>query len=332
MLDDTVSADKPVYSLVSNNVIGLNAAQTAKLANGGDGIVLAAQSNTINANVISGNALSGIHFETAFGRDNFVTNNFIGTTAAGTHLGNTLDGIRIGIDGADTSSDGVHNNWIGGSQACKLAGVNAGASQTGQNEIAYNAGNGINVSSTLDDQGNANVQNQISQNSIHDNTKLGIDLGNDGVTVNDPGDGDKGGNLQQNYPLITSAVTASGTTTVKGSMASAPNKDYTLEFFSSPLPSPSNFGEGAAFIGSVIVHTNGSGNASFSFVPASPVTGGQVITATATDFLGPEAHDTSEFSKAFVVTVPPPPPASALPAQHRRQEVRLYSQTQQHLQ
>jgi hypothetical protein len=44
--------------------------------------------------------------------------------------------------------------------------------------------------------------NTISRNLIYDNEGLGIDLGGDGVTPNDPGDGDGGPNDLANFPSI----------------------------------------------------------------------------------------------------------------------------------
>ena len=57
--------------------------------------------------------------------------------------------------------------------------IGAGA---GSNVIAFNGGPGIAIA--------AGLAHRISSNSIHSNGGLGIDLGNNGVTPNDAGDGD----------------------------------------------------------------------------------------------------------------------------------------------
>ncbi len=54
--------------------------------------------------------------------------------------------------------------------------------------------------------------------SINDNGELGIDLGGDGVTDNDPilGDGDTGENNLQNYPMLTKAAKSSTKIVIEG--------------------------------------------------------------------------------------------------------------------
>ena len=60
----------------------------------------------------------------------------------------------------------------------------------------------------------------ISENSIYGNAQQGIDLANvdvsdgDGLTGNDALDPDTGGNNLQNFPVLVSAVSAGGTTTI----------------------------------------------------------------------------------------------------------------------
>ena len=43
-------------------------------------------------------------------------------------------------------------------------------------------------------------QNRITRNAIFQNGALGIDLGGDGPTLNDPSDFDPGPNQRQNFP------------------------------------------------------------------------------------------------------------------------------------
>ena len=62
--------------------------------------------------------------------------------------------------------------------------------------------------------------NRITGNSIHDNTGLGIDLGNDGVTPNDAGDTDSNAdaNFLQNFPVITGVFVLPTENTIKGTI------------------------------------------------------------------------------------------------------------------
>jgi hypothetical protein len=132
----------------------------------------------------------------------------------------------------------------------------------------------------------------ISRNSIRSNGGLGIDLGDDGVTLNDPRDRDRGPNGRQNYPVLSSAQRDGGKTRISGSVHSRPNATYRIELFSSPACDPAQVGEGARFLGAVTVKTNGAGSAHFSKILAARVPVGDVVTATATG----RRDGTSEFS------------------------------------
>jgi len=122
-------------NLVQGNLIGLSAAGTSALPNGGDGISISgASSNTIGGsvaaarNVISGNAYNGIKILTATDVLNTVCGNYIGTDATGTQaVPNVLAGIRIqgcsNVVGGVTAGSG---NVISGNgqQGIFLAGTN----------------------------------------------------------------------------------------------------------------------------------------------------------------------------------------------------------------
>ena len=114
-----------------------------------------------------------------------------------------------------------------------------------------------------------------------------------GVTANDPGDLDNGPNNLQNFPVLTSAKTVSGKTTITGKLGPNPNSGHNIQFFSSPSGN-----EGKKFIGEKSVTSDGSGNATFTFSPASAVPVGQIITATVKN----QSLSTSEFFAPRKVT------------------------------
>ena len=71
--------------------------------------------------------------------------------------------------------------------------------------------------------GTSTTTNVIRANSIHDNTDLGIDLTNDGVTPNDTMDPDTGENTLQNYPILSATST---TSVVQGTFNSTPSSTF----------------------------------------------------------------------------------------------------------
>ncbi|TMB98857.1 MAG: hypothetical protein E6J42_04890 [Chloroflexi bacterium] len=269
-------------NVVRGNYIGTNAAGSADLGNAQHGVFInGAPSNTIGGtspaarNVISGNG-TGVFIQNGGASGNTIQGNYIGTTAAGNAaLGNTFDGVRIGGNAS--------NNVVGGSAA--------GAGNT----IAFNGANGVLVDS--------GTGNSMLSNSITLNTSLGIDLGFDGVTANDGGDGDSGANMLQNYPIVSSSNSTASGTTMTGTLNSLANTVFTIQLFSDPACDPSGFGEGRVFVGSVDITTDGGGNASYNHVFPTIVPNGMFVTATATDPSG----NTSEFSACKQATGVPPP-------------------------
>ena len=262
---------------VQGNYVGTDRSGTKDLGNDGDGIFLEQASGATiggttaaSRNVVSGN---GGGVDLVFDSATKVLGNRIGTTASGTSaLGNDLYGVFL-QDPSDQSS----GNSIGDGTAA------------GSNTIAFNAQDGVNVDSGLG--------NRISRNSIFSNGGLGIDLigpgetdSTDVSTPNDPLDADSGANGLQNAPVITSAKNSSTKTTIAGTLASVPETSYTIEFYSNPSGN-----EGKKFLGLKLVSTDASGNATFTFLPASKVAAGQTVTATATP-VRIEAGGTSEFS------------------------------------
>ena len=314
--------------LIQGNFIGTGVSGTSPLPNSGDGVSTSFQGfYTIGGatpaarNLISGNSGNGIA-----GRFSTVQGNFIGTDVTGTRaIGNLLNGIieletgnpvikgnLISGNGGDGASvqglqGAVQGNLIGtdvsgtlplgnGGNGVRVRGLNLVVGGLGAGEgnvIAFNSGAGV----ALVGAGAA----PILSNSIFSNGGLGIDIGADGVTPNDPCDGDRN-NLSdiQNFPNLTSAFVVSGGVRIQGSLNSTPNTAFRLQFFSNSSCDPSGFGEGERLVGSMTVTTDANCEASFSFtLPA--LASGQSITATATS----PRNQTSEFSNCVAVLTTP---------------------------
>ena len=262
---------------VQGNYIGLDVTGTRSVGNLSNGILIASDNNIIGGlvagarNIISGNSAGIVISGFSSGSvGNIIRGNFIGTNAAGTGpVPNTQQGIVV--------SSAV-NNTIGGTQT------------EAANKIAYNGGPGISLSN-----GTGIV---IRGNSIFSNNGLGIDLGANGVTANDSIDADVGPNTLQNFPVVTTVMSTSSSTTIQGSLNSLPNTTFDIDFYSSAAVDPSGNGEGAQFFGTTSVSTNGSGNATINVTFPVALAAGRVITATATDPNG----NTSEFSAADPTT------------------------------
>jgi hypothetical protein len=211
--------------------------------------------------VISGNTWRGIDSSAPSTR---IQGNYIGTNAAGNAaVGNSSGGIYLD-DGTTT---------IGGGAAAA------------SNVIAYNNGNGVMVTGSF-------THANLRRNTIYSNNGLGIDLGNFGVTLNDPLDPDTGPNGYQNFPVIASAT--SSTLAILATLRSKPNQTYRLDFYASPAGTcdPSHYGEGRKWVGMATVITNVSGVWTNTVTASLSFLAGQAITATATDAGG----NTSEFS------------------------------------
>jgi len=258
--------------IVSGNYIGTDITGKAGLGNKISGLTIVSSFNSIGGatategNVISDSGGSGIYI-TGGSTGNTLNRNLIGCGADKvTALGNGADGIRL---------DNGSGNFIGTPGA--------------PNTFAFNTGAGIWIR-----QGTGNL---LSANSFTGNAHLGIDLaanGNDtGVEANDPGDGDTGANNLQNYPVLTAAsLISNGLTFVDGTLNSAPNTEFIVEFFANATADPSGFGEGQTFLGSANVKTDANGNGSFTGSFAG-LGANQCISTTATD----PGLNTSEFSK-----------------------------------
>jgi len=204
--------------------------------------------------------------------------------------GTQLLGNKItGNGGGGVSVSGV-NVLVGG----PLAG----------NTIAFNGGPGVTVRG-------ASTGVAVRGNAVFGNAGPGIDLGNDGLTANDPGDADDGTNHLQNAPVLVLASSAAAGTTVSGTLNSTPNTRFLIDFYATP---PASEPAGMTYIGSGLVLTDAGGNADFGVTLPTRAAAGWGITATATTTDVAPFGDTSEFAlgvPVFDTTPPNRPPVIA---------------------
>jgi CSLREA domain-containing protein len=329
---------------VKFNYIGTDDQGSQSLGNGKNGVDIEAGAmlNVIGENlvgkgfnVISGNGENGVLITGSGTDNNSVGQNFIGSNTLGTAaVPNTKNGILI-QDKAKTNKIGVgigESNFANTVSGNMENGVLIAGDGTNSNEIRYNTigsaalpnqqngvfiqdgamlnqlraltisgnmGNGIAIT------GDGSVRNRIFNCFVDNNTLLGIDLGNDGVTPNDEGpsdllpyDIDTGPNELQNFPDLSEAILgADGNTTIKGILKSTPNTTFALEFLSNTACDPSGYGEGEGNeVHADAVTTNATGDGVITILFAGLAVG-DIITATATD---PDGN-TSEYSKCQAV-------------------------------
>ncbi|MFQ5651666.1 MAG: FlgD immunoglobulin-like domain containing protein [bacterium] len=262
-------------NVVINNYIGVDVTGNHPLGNGLAGVKLreGAEGNFIGqpgyGNIICDNNDAGIWIENS--SRNFFFGNFIGTNADGSpDLGNHATGVIV----------------FGIGEEMSIGGANAGEGNT----IAYNTLSGVAL------MGNAGNGVKIWSNSIFKNGGSGIDLGFDGWTGNDDGDGDSGPNGWQNYPVLETAI--SGSLLVSGSLNSTPNTTFRIEFFESDTCDPSGYGEGKTYLDAIAIATDANGDASFSVQLNHQVESGKYVTVTAS---APD-NSTSEFSNCVMAS------------------------------
>ena len=290
-IDDAGSAYGTNNLLIEGNFIGTDPTATLNFGNSngiyltGNAVTQGVANNTIGGNapgagnVIANNTV-GVEITGVSAKNNVVVGNFIGTDPTGTaSIGNGI-GVFVAY--------GAFDNTIGDTVA--------GAG----NLIAHNTGAGVAIGASASDA--ATVGNTIRGNSIHDNGGLGIDLGADGVTLNDVSDFDAGANNLQNFPVVTAAVAQYlGGTRLVGALSGPANTAFTLDFYASPGADPSGHWEGQRYLTHGMVTTAADGDAHFVILISVPTMSGEVVTVTATDSAG----NTSEFS-AFARVVAGP--------------------------
>ncbi|MEZ6095183.1 MAG: tandem-95 repeat protein [Pirellulaceae bacterium] len=263
---------------ILGNYLGTDGTGAVALGNGASGIYLESVSTVIggttaeDSNVIVGNALYGVNVGPNSSAISILGNR-IGVGVGGQELGNTI-GVHL--------SSLVFDNKVGG--------VNANEGNT----IAFNTiGIGTNASAGAN---NSFLGNQYFGNAI------GIDLHEDGISVNDSEDADAATTHVLNHPEIT-GVTHNGTDLVVTMDLDLTAGDYRIELYDSGSDTTSSFNrQGSELIGFATFTSSGAAG-SQSFTINTTVANRQIwnISATATQKTGPTLYGaTSEFSAPLV--------------------------------
>ncbi|KAA1243226.1 Calx-beta domain-containing protein [Aquimarina sp. RZ0] len=337
-----IRQDSGTNNLIAENLLGVNALGALGTVGVGsyvdDGIQVLGGTSTIDGNYISLNTDFGI----------FV-NGGTSTTIQNNHItGNGTRACENNINIQNGSGITIQNNLIENSNSIgiidgqgnititenTITTSDADGSCTNREGIRLEESNTTITNNVIDNNGGAGITltgatasgNLISLNSIYANgtvaDALGIDIANDGVTINDAGDPDSGPNGRLNFPVLESA-------TIRGTILRVvgwSRPGATIEFFltdisqGSAMPGDNqlgltqDYGEGQVFLGSAIEggfddndgssssyndvdgNTDTTNKFNFSFTLGSTIPLGSVITATATI-----SNSTSEFANTFAI-------------------------------
>lgn len=271
-----VVVDTSDHIWITHNYLGTDTSGSYNVGYEYQGIQIWKSTYTqVNGNIISGTGSStsaAPAISVYKGSYNHIYQNFIGCDLDGDSIGNSGIGVYI--------SDSSQYNVVGYNPYVPYP--------SSGNTIAYNAKGIVVGSSTTDFY---TVINRLSRNKIYKNAGLGIDLANNGVTVNDPGDPDFGPNFLLNYPIITSAThyDLGDSTVITGTAAT----NSTVEvYLATGIVDPTGYGEGIYL---ATANADGTGNWRVK-VPGGP-TVGDTITSICID----QTQSTSEFSPYYTI-------------------------------
>lgn len=274
---------------VRDNYIGTDITGMSPLGNAGSGVVLAGgtHDNIISSNIISANGADGVDLI-----GDAATTPPLNTTH--NHLGNNL--IGLGADEVQPLGNAGRGVSIGIFEISSLYGGFCTDNECMMNRVAHNGMSGFSVWEHPLNDTNAD-RNAIVENSTFANAGLGIDLGDNGPTPNDPGDLDTGADQELNYPVILTADWLSGATTLMGTADPASE----VHVFRAQVE-PLGDAEGISWLGSVWPRPTGTWS-----LTVSGLSVGDFVTATGHDWAGGTGTYTnsSEFAAPLIVQLNP---------------------------
>ena len=326
--------------LVTENLIGVLATGLDPNTNDRHGIRVNGGESTINGNYISGLGNNGIRINggttSSLIQNNHLNGNSFTTCDANINaqggasevtIQNNLieNGGNYGINNANSAATVISENTIQNTGALspncneqigiRLNSTSGNASVI-NNIISNNGREGIIITSTSS--GNLISENSIFSNGITE-PSLGIDINNNGVTINDLNDADGGPNEIFNFPIIETVTTSGNTLKLSGWA----RPGAIIEVFLSDIDTNNaiagdntigsaitrDYGEGEIYLGTIIEGINDTDNnvSTYSDIDGNtdntnrfniilnltnsiPI--GSLITTTATN---PGTNSTSEF-------------------------------------
>lgn len=285
-----VLSDSSGGSVVEGNTIGPSAGGQTLLTGStqADGIWLttASKDNRLIGNLISGNLAHGVRLTGTGTTGSRLEGNRIGPADDGGPLPNNPQPIGIKL------ASGASNNRIG----------DAAPPET-HNTIEHNTLAGVVV------QDDTTRYNRIQGNNLASNGPSslapGIDLGADGISVNDPGDPDEGPNRRQNRPVISDVTPLIGQIQVRvhvDSTTAHASYPLTIDLYrAGPGAVSGQPAAGQDWLGQVTYNSSDAGvTVTRRFTPVAMPATGDLIVATATDAAG----NTSEFGLAVATNIP----------------------------
>jgi len=320
--DCYIGTDITGTQLLPNSGYGVYLYNAADTFIGPTPTALSRTTSTAGANVITGNKYTEVNIGGTEATGNYVQGNVLGLDATATlpldsgvggvtvdSPGNFIEGNLIGTSATGVNISSGNNTTVRNNRITVIGAYNNAIALSDANNCVIGGpswGDGNFLACDANNNGAAAWVYHVNapgfaatNNTIRGNATFGPIVLDGARNANVPCGSTTGANLLLNYPVLTSAVTSSGATTIQGTLNSLATTTYFVDFYAntnSNLQAPA----GQYYLGSTTVTTDGGCTGSFQFVvnTPAPLPAGEFVAATATDPNG----NTSEFSAQLAVT------------------------------